>query len=212
MTPSSSRSSAKPAANVAPARFFSSTMGRCAPSSTARSASFTWQTRRTSSTVCAMTANALPSRRLRARNVATASGLFASHTRWKPPRPLTARIFPASSRSTARARMASLSSRVAPQNTGPSGAQTASAASSASREASGCAPAKTRAAADASGPSAAAAGSAPDRPSCSRQLRCGPHAKQASGCAWKRRSSGSPYSTAQRSHMGKSFIDVLLRS
>ena len=115
MTPSSGRRSANPGAKAASGRFFSSTMGRCEPSSAAASASLTSQTRRTSSVVAAITANALPSRRLRARRSATASALFASHTRWKPPRPLTARIFPAHSSSTARARMASLSARVLPQ-------------------------------------------------------------------------------------------------
>ena len=46
----------------------------------------------------------------------------------------------------------------------------------------------------------------------SRHVRCGPHAKQASGCAWKRRSAGSAYSRAQRGHMGNAAIDVLGRS
>ena len=39
---------------------------------------------------------------------------------------------------------------------------------------------------------------------CARftQLMCGPQSQQASGCAWKRRSSGSAYSAAQRGHVG----------
>ena len=34
------------------------------------------------------------------------------------------------------------------------------------------------------------------------QLMCGPQSQQASGCAWKRRSSGSAYSAAQRGTWG----------
>ena len=47
---------------------------------------------------------------------------------------------------------------------------------------------------------------------CERHVRCGPHAKQALGCAWKRRSSGSAYSAAHAGHRGKSAIDVCARS
>ena len=65
----------------------------------------------------AITANAFPSRRLRRRSSASACSLHASHTRWKPPSPFTARIFPARSNSTARANMAFDSSRVFPQVT-----------------------------------------------------------------------------------------------
>ena len=46
----------------------------------------------------------------------------------------------------------------------------------------------------------------------SRQVMCGPQAKQASGCAWKRRSSGSAYSRAQSGHMGNADMEVAGRS
>ena len=118
MTPSSGRPSANPAANCAPGFFFSRTIGRWEPVSSASSASFTSQTARTSSNVGAMTANAFPSRRLRSRSRAMASAFDASHARWKPPRPFTATILPARSASTARAKHASLSSRVRPHATG----------------------------------------------------------------------------------------------
>src|SRR5665647_3759653 len=42
-----------------------------------------------------MTANGLPSRRLRARSRSTVTWSRASQTRWKPPRPLSATIWPA---------------------------------------------------------------------------------------------------------------------
>ena len=108
MTPSSGRWSARPAANCASSRFFKSTMGRCVPVSKRRSASLTWQVSRTSSSVRYITANALPSRRLRRRSSARASGLRASHAKWKPPRPFTATMAPSCKSSAARAKIASL--------------------------------------------------------------------------------------------------------
>ena len=44
------------------------------------------------------------------------------------------------------------------------------------------------------------------------QVSWGPHVKQASGWAWKRRSAGSSYSLRQRSHMMKGAMEVLARS
>ena len=267
MTPSSGSASARPGANTAPARFLSNTMGRCAPMSAASSASPTSHAWRTAARSGIMTANALPSRRLRARNRATASALFASHAKWKPPRPFTAKILPAISSSTAREKMASLCSRVTPQDSGPRGASTGPHGAPSRTPVVPRSPVAPRSFAVHRSPvphrspcaprssvaprtSASQHSPTPPRPvvspwsfasqrpsssscapnvsretfvcasvhvrasgfSCSRQLICGPHSKHASGCAWKRRSSGSAYSAAQRSHMGKSFIDVLLRS
>ena len=45
-----------------------------------------------------ITAKGLASRALRARNLATADSLRASHSRWKPPRPFTAAIPPSCKR------------------------------------------------------------------------------------------------------------------
>ena len=81
MTPSSESLSATPAPMAPSGRLRKSTMGRDAPVSTASSSSLTKHSARTAATVGAMTARAFPSRRLRRRNSATASALFASHTR-----------------------------------------------------------------------------------------------------------------------------------
>ena len=168
MTPNSDNPSAKPAPIAAPGRLRSSTMGRVDPARTASSSSLASQSARTSPIPWAITARAFPSRRLRRRSSATASALLASHTRWKPPSPFTAKIFPAMSISTAAAKMASDSSRVFPSEIGPS---------------------------------------AP-----TRHVTEGPHSKQASGWAWKRRSSGSAYSAAHFSHMGNAAMEVATRS
>ena len=42
--------------------------------------------------------------------------------------------------------------------------------------------------------------------------RRGPQTGQATGCAWKRLSSGSPYSAAQRGQSGKQAMLVVARS
>lgn len=51
--------------------------------------------------------------------------------------------------------------------------------------------------------------SSPRSPS---QASRGPHAGQATGSAWKRRSAGSAYSAAQSAHSGKQRMVVRIRS
>ena len=148
---------------------------------------------RNASAFAIMTANGLPPRRFPSRSRAIASALRASHTIWNPPSPFTATTCPAHSSSTARAMRASEVSRVFPQ---------------AMRQPSGSS-SESKPPAPRVGKSTPGVASQSGRHA---KERCGPHSKHASGCAWKRRSSGSAYSAAQRSHMGKSFIDVLARS
>ena len=50
------------------------------------------------------------------------------------------------------------------------------------------------------------------RPIVARQVSCGPHAGQALGWAWKRRSAGSSYSAWQAGHIVKPAIVVAGRS
>ena len=193
MTPSSGSLSARPAASATPGRFFNSTIGRAGSESAFSSSGVTSQTLRAASAFAIMTANGLPPRRFPSRSRAIAPALRASHTRWNPPSPFTATTCPAPSSSTARAMRASDTSRVFPQVMHqPSGR-----------------------ASEATSPAPRVGKSSPGIASQSgrhAKERCGPHSKHASGCAWKRRSSGSAYSAAQRSHMGKSFMDVLARS
>jgi len=51
-----------------------------------------------------------------------------------------------------------------------------------------------------------------DAPDVSTRRNAGPHRGQHTGCAWNRRSAGSPYSLAHSSHSAKSAMVVLTRS
>ena len=137
MTPSSGSLSARPGARCVSGRLRRSTMGRFVDSSCSCSTLSTRQTRRASSAEAIMTANALPWRRLRSRSLASASGFSASHTKWKPPSPLTATMPPAMSTRTAAAKMASDASRVLPQAIDQAGSSGQEANESASGNASG---------------------------------------------------------------------------
>ena len=83
------------------ARHSSSTIGCSGDVSRSASAEPTRQCARSSSRPANMTASGLSGRRLRCFRRRTASPSVASQARWKPPRPLTARISPAHSRSAA---------------------------------------------------------------------------------------------------------------
>ena len=190
MTPSSGSLSARPGARCASGRLRRSTMGRFVDSSCSCSTLSTRQTRRASSAEAIMTANALPWRRLRWRNWASASGFSASHTKWKPPSPLTATMPPAMSTRTAAAKMATDASRVLPQAID-----------------------QARSSGQGANESASDGHGVESIRSAGRQIEtAGPHSQQASGCAWKRLSAGSAYSPAQRGHISKVFIDVAGRS
>ena len=192
MAPTSPSPSARPSAKCAPGFLRSSTIGRCGPVSWRSSASLTRQSLRRASSVGYMAASGLVPRRLRRRSSASASALRASHARWKPPRPFTATMPPFFSRATAASTIASDDARSAPTRGVPS----------ASAGAFACSASRWR----------ARSASASSARSTVRHVRCGPHSKQASGCAWKRRSSGSAYSAAHCSHMANFSMDVYLRS
>lgn len=97
ITPSSSSPGATASATAAPGRARSNTIGRAGAVSTACSAADSRHTAPTAATSGAITANGLSGRCFRSRSRFTAVGFVASHTRWKPPSPLTATMSPAAS-------------------------------------------------------------------------------------------------------------------
>ena len=101
------------AARARPSRHSSSTIGCSGDVSSAASSEPTRQCARSSSRPANMTASGLSGRRLRSFRRRTASPSVASQARWKPPRPLTARISPARS-SSAAARMGAAGSASPP--------------------------------------------------------------------------------------------------
>ena len=92
-TPISPRPGAMPGSST---RADAITMGRAGEVSSSSSSGVRVTSRRAQSRSGTMTAKGLSGRFLRRRSSETASSLVASHMRWKPPMPLTARMRPAS--------------------------------------------------------------------------------------------------------------------
>ena len=86
-----------PAGEVGEPLRSSNTIGAAGDCSSAASGSLTWHHVRTASTLAAISANGLRSRRFSARSRATASGCVASQASWYPPRPLIATMWPRAS-------------------------------------------------------------------------------------------------------------------